>query len=235
MGRPLKNGLDYFPLDVIFDEKVQAVESVFGNDGLVWIIKFWQVAYRSNNGEVSLDGYHGVIHRDNSRVTTEKHNEIIKLCLEIGLLSKLDDGKYTSNGIKKRLNYIMKERERWRIKHGLEVISPDNPRDNPRDNREETGESKGKGKEYIYMSIFESLWDSYPRREGKKEALRHFIASVKTEKDCNDIKVALENYKASLKETNTPTKYTKMGSTWFNNWKDWINETSEKPKQRGDV
>ena len=149
MARPIKDGLDYFPVDVIFDEKIQAVESVFGNDGLVWIIKFWQLAYRSNNGEVSLDNYRGIIHRDNSRVTSEKHEEILKLCLEIGLLVRLGDGKYTSNGIKKRLDYVLKERERWRIKHKInysEVISPIIPRDN----REETRQSKGKESKYIH-------------------------------------------------------------------------------------
>jgi hypothetical protein len=139
-ARPLKEGLDYFPLDTYFDEKIQALESVFKNDGLVWIIKFWQSAYRTNNGQVSFSGYQGVIHAENSRVTSEKQNEIIKLCVEIGLLIKIDEFHYTSNGIKKRLGHIVKERERWRFEHNLPVIQADNPRDNP----QETGESKVK-------------------------------------------------------------------------------------------
>jgi len=140
VSRPIKEGLDYFPLDVVFDEKIQALESVFKNNGLVWIIKFWQTAYRSNNGEVSFNDYHGVIHRDNSRVTLEEHKKILKLCLEIGLVTKTNSGKYTSNGIKKRLEYVMGERKRWRIKHKIGVLSPIIPLENP----EETGESKVK-------------------------------------------------------------------------------------------
>lgn len=140
MARPLKEGLDYFPLDTRFDEKIQALESIFKNDGLVWIIKFWQLAFRTNNGEVSLEGYHGVIHAENSRVTVEKQKEIIKLCLEIGLLIKIGSEKYTSNGIKKRLECVVGERERWRIKHKIGIISPIIHIDNP----EEMGESKVK-------------------------------------------------------------------------------------------
>jgi hypothetical protein len=140
MARPLKEGLDYFPLDTNFDEKIQAIESVFKNDGLVWIIKFWQAAYRTNNGEVSLDGYQGIIHAENSRITLEKQKEILKLCVEIGLLIKTNNKKYTSNGIKKRLGHIIEERKRWRVEHKLSVIQADNPRDN----QQETPESKVK-------------------------------------------------------------------------------------------
>jgi hypothetical protein len=133
MARPLKEGLDYFPMDVNLDQKIQALESVFKNSGFVWIVKFWQAAYRTNDGNVSLDGYHGVIHRENCRVTPEEHENILKFCLEIKLILKNDDGTYTSNGIKKRIETVNKERERWRKKHGIELsleITPEEPRSN---------------------------------------------------------------------------------------------------------
>lgn len=67
---------------------------------------------------------------------------------------------------------------------------------------------------------FEELWELYPNKDGKKGALRHFIASVKTLKDLTDIHTALNNYKANLrKET---WKHPKSGETWFNNWRDWV-------------
>jgi hypothetical protein len=147
VARPLKEGLDYFPLDTNFDEKIQALESVFKNDGLVWIIKFWQAAYRTNDGEVSLAGYHGIIHAENSRVTPEQQKKIIKLCLEIGLLTETENNKFTSNGIKRRIGHIIAERKRWRCEHKISIITEDNYRDNHRDNLQETGESKVKVKE----------------------------------------------------------------------------------------
>ena len=71
----------------------------------------------------------------------------------------------------------------------------------------------------IYILEFEYLWKLYPNKDGKKEALRHYKASVKTEQDRLDIKKALDNYLKSGKVNNG---YVKNGSTWFNNWRDWI-------------
>lgn len=68
---------------------------------------------------------------------------------------------------------------------------------------------------------FEKIWERYPRREGRKEAERHFIATVKTDQDWESIKWALENYKEYLKKEKIEKRFIKMGSTWFNNWQDW--------------
>ena len=62
----------------------------------------------------------------------------------------------------------------------------------------------------------------YPNRQGKKDALRHYKASVKTEVDVVQIGRALNNYLAS---GNVKRGYVKNGSTWFNEWRDWVNPT----------
>lgn len=69
---------------------------------------------------------------------------------------------------------------------------------------------------------FEILWDLYPRKLGKKQAIKHLSSSIKTEKDFEDCKNAIENYKYELKKNNTEEKYIKHGSTFFNNWQDYI-------------
>ena len=66
---------------------------------------------------------------------------------------------------------------------------------------------------------FEELWINYPNKDGKRDAERHFLASVKTQEDWDNINKALGNYLAS--ET-VKKGYIKNGSTWFNNWRDWI-------------
>lgn len=81
------------------------------------------------------------------------------------------------------------------------------------------------------LSVFEYLWKDYPNKDGKKQALKSFQSSVKTKADFDDIKKALANYKAHLK---TETwKRPKNGSTWFNNWRDWVNwqENGSGPKE----
>jgi len=73
---------------------------------------------------------------------------------------------------------------------------------------------------------FDEIWIKYPNKDGKKDALRHFEASVKTEQDWIDINIALQNY---LMSERVLKGYIKNGSTWFNNWRDWV-DYKEKPK-----
>ena len=74
---------------------------------------------------------------------------------------------------------------------------------------------------------FESIWCIYPKRIGKKEAERHFKAQIKNQEDLLNIKKALENY---LKSDRVKRGFIQNGSTWFNNWRDWIDyKEGEKP------
>jgi len=60
-----------------------------------------------------------------------------------------------------------------------------------------------------------------------KESLKHFNASVKTEEDFKNINIALDNYIQELKEKETPLQYIKNGSTWFNNWRDYLSQNTD--------
>lgn len=70
-----------------------------------------------------------------------------------------------------------------------------------------------------FVPDFESIWTAYPNKDGKKAALNHFNASVKNKTDWDNINTALKNY---LDSDRVKKGYIKNGSTWFNNWKDWI-------------
>jgi len=69
---------------------------------------------------------------------------------------------------------------------------------------------------------FEEIWAKYPEKSGKRDAERHFNASVQTLADWENIQKALDNY---LKSDRVARGYTQNGKTWFNNWPDWINPT----------
>jgi hypothetical protein len=92
------------------------------------------------------------------------------------------------------------------------------------------------GKEYKYSSDFERLWAAYPKKDGKKEALRHFKATVKTDDDLIAVEKAVARYLEHLRQSNTALQYTKNGSTFFNNWRDWLPNATETasaaPKRR---
>jgi hypothetical protein len=111
MARPKKTGLDYFPLDVEFDDKFKAVEMLHGNNGFVFVIKIWQAAYKTLTGEVSLSGLFAELMAKNCRITTEEFNKILETSLNIELFFKTESGMITSNGIKKRISSVSKDRE----------------------------------------------------------------------------------------------------------------------------
>lgn len=77
----------------------------------------------------------------------------------------------------------------------------------------------------ISIKEFNMVWERYPNKDGKKSAERYFKASVKTQDDLNDINKALDNY---LKSDKVQKGFIKNGSTWFNNWKDWLSVSNGK-------
>ena len=100
-------------------------------------------------------------------------------------------------------------------------------------------EQEGKGKNNLPTPLtgeiekwFESLWHDYPSKDGRKEAFKHFFVSVKSHDDFSKCRMALDNY---LKSNRVKDGYIKNGSTWFNNWRDWIDfkEVAKNDGKRG--
>jgi hypothetical protein len=157
MARPKKIGLDYFPMDVSFNEQIQALESLHGNNGLVWILKFWQNAYKTEHGEVDLNGLFGDLSANNSRLTTDEQQRIISTCLQLGLLIEISKGVYTSNGIRKRISAVSKDREyavNYRKKELLGEQPPNNPQTMGESKVKESKEEKRKEETNTWRSDF---------------------------------------------------------------------------------
>lgn len=74
---------------------------------------------------------------------------------------------------------------------------------------------------------FETIWRKYPKKLGKKEAQRHFKASVKSCEDWFNIQRALENYRKYVR--NVESRFIQHGKTWFRNWEDWIDFSEKEP------
>ena len=85
-------------------------------------------------------------------------------------------------------------------------------------------------KENLIVENFNEIWNKYPNKDGSKSAFSHFKQSVKTPEDFENIQKALKNYLSSRK---VKEGFVKNGSTWFNNWKDWIN--FEEPEVKKDI
>lgn len=80
----------------------------------------------------------------------------------------------------------------------------------------------------IRDDCFQAMWQDYPNKAGKKEARRHFMASVKTYKDWENIQLALGIYKKSPVATKDNGAFIMNGSTFFNNWEDWKQDPKRK-------
>lgn len=130
--------------------------------------------------------------------------------------------EWLRNSISKRRRHSDMQRERinkrWYPKSGNTTVLPANYlKANVIENEKEKKDGvQGKEKKFD----FESIWARYPNKDGKKSAFVHFEASVKTDQDWKDINKALDNY---LRSERVAKGFVKNGSTWFNNWKDWVN------------
>lgn len=120
-----------------------------------------------------------------------------------------------------------------------QLINQEPTNDQPRGNQEPTttkelnnDKNDNNDKDNTYNQLFENLWSQYPRKLGKNKAYGYFKKSVKTDKDKEDIQKALENYIKTITRTNTEERYIKHGSSWFNNWTDYIEISEYKPPKQ---
>jgi hypothetical protein len=75
------------------------------------MLRFWQSVYKTETGELNLNGLFGELLANKCRITTELLSKILNTCIELNLLYQTDEGRWTSHGIKKRIGIVSKERE----------------------------------------------------------------------------------------------------------------------------
>lgn len=76
---------------------------------------------------------------------------------------------------------------------------------------------------------FDSVWKRYPNKDSKGKAEKAFIKSVTAEDLFTSINKALDNYIIML--TVETWRKPQSGSTWFNNWQDWIEWEESKDQE----
>src|SRR3972149_5898186 len=139
-----------------------------------------------------------------SNTVSSNDNSIVSLFIKITHWHKYQ-GDLSTNRVKKH-----------RAKKSFHETANETPKKRGEEKRGEENNNTP-----ISPESFQQLWERYPNKDGRKSAQTHFNASVKTEDDLKNINLALDNYLAHLK---TETwKKPKNGSTWLNNWQDWVN------------
>ncbi len=149
-------------------------------------------------------------------------------------------GNYNKAGFDKTKWYSVNYEELERVTQRLGQNEPtigsnwnngtaQNDQTNTLDLPKTSSDTKTSSSNELMESDFEKLWELYPRKEGKKVALKKYKELIRkglvTNKKIQDGIVA---YKQHLKAENTEPKYIKQGGTYFNGecWNDQY-ETKE--------
>ena len=99
-----------------------------------------------------------------------------------------------------------------------------------------------KESENKYKDEFEILWNIYPNKKGKSDALKDYIKTRNEGTTYETILNGLNNYVAYIDYNKTQKKYIKNGSTWFHkhSWEDdykieksFLEELDEQWKKEG--
>jgi len=168
----------------------------------------------------------GIQIKDSLDISLAYATRIFDSMIDCGLLV-VDSGAFYSDSLVERM--VKKEEKsnkyrqsaliRWHGKQEKHAIALQ-PEVGCSTQKMQSKVKESKGNKIHSAFSFDPLWTNYPRKDGKKDAERHFNASVKTQKDYDDIQLALKNFCEAMK--GREMQYIKNGSTWFNNWRDWI-------------
>lgn len=105
MARPQKQGLDYFPLDTVFDTNMELIEAEFGLTGFAVVVKLWQKIYAEHGYYCEWTDEVALLFAKRNNVGGNAVSEIITASIKRGIFDKDLYDKYhilTSAGIQKR-------------------------------------------------------------------------------------------------------------------------------------
>lgn len=105
MPRPIKNGLDYFPLDVNLDDKIALIEAEFGLTGFAVIVKLFQKIYGERGYYCEWTNEVALLFGHKNGLGGTAVSEIVSASIRRGIFDKNLFDKYsvlTSTGIQKR-------------------------------------------------------------------------------------------------------------------------------------
>lgn len=191
-----------------------------------WQFYVSEVAQHSKDGERALKSglleleEHGYLKRVNRHSKTGNFDGLDWILDDMGELNRQEqnavDGKMSENQPKNVQNASGAKR----VQRKTRPTQNSRLRNNNNKNyqyKEITKESN-KANDQLLEERFEKIWAEYPRKQGKKDALRHYKAWIKASPKHTDeyLLARLETYKAYLKAYNTDSKFIQKGSTWFN-------------------
>lgn len=125
MARPIKVGLDYFPLDCVLDDKIELIEAEFGLSGFAIIIKLYQKIYAEQGYYCNFSSEVALLFARKNGVGGNVVSEVIEASLKRGVFDRGLFKKYgilTSRGVQKRYFEAITKNRRKQIEVKAEYL-----------------------------------------------------------------------------------------------------------------
>lgn len=128
MARPLKKGIDYFPLEVDIDkdDKILLVESIYGLEGYAVVIKFFNKIYGTDGYFYNWTEVEKILMSRQLQIKKEKLEKMINDFIEFGIFDKGMYKKYsilTSKGIQERFFFITSRRKNTNVENSFLLVN----------------------------------------------------------------------------------------------------------------
>ena len=190
MGRPTKQGIDYFPMDTEFDDDLQLLIAEIGAEGLGILLTIWQAIYKGRGYYILVDEKFPLKIKQKCFSKVESILNVVENSVNLGTFNKPMYQNFnilTSRGIQKR--YFTASRAKKQIEIIPEyclidvssvengVSSAGNPLSAERNAIKEKEKEKEKessslvADKKITISQFDKFWKLYPKKASKGEAL----------------------------------------------------------------
>ena len=126
MARPIKNGLDYFPMDVVCNDKIELIEAEFGLTGFAIVVKLFQKIYGEHGYFCEWTDEVALLFGKKNGLGGNVVSEIVGASIKRGIFDKDLYKRYcilTSVGVQKRYFEAVSRRKQVEVKEEYLLIS----------------------------------------------------------------------------------------------------------------
>ncbi|WAU30925.1 DUF4373 domain-containing protein [Lactiplantibacillus plantarum] len=252
MARPVKEGLDYFPLDVDFavNDKTEAIMGEFGPKGVLFMIYLLSAVYQ--NGYYLQWNKLKQMQLANriEGVSPELANQIVNRLIAYGTFSEelFNSAKVlTSQRIQETYEDATKRRKSQKptkywinvdINKDTSVVNVDiNPQSKVNESKVNKSKSNNNKKnktkprdprDRIQQEFTEQVWSIYPKKRDFQKAYNAYYAAKVEGVSLETIVAKINEYKAYLKLHGTGEYYTKSLDNWLGG-RGWMDEYDMTP------
>lgn len=235
MARPTKQGVDYFPVDVQFDDKIELYLLEKESEGLAVLITLWQLIYQNEGYYIKNGKDLFLLIKKRTNVPINIIDSCINLLLDRGIFSKPLHKKHkilTSKAIQKR--YFISASKKKIVYYNIDYIikgidvsenSVNVGRNATKEEVEEDIKEEAKELHPLQKYIIENKFESILKL--KKQLTLKEAENLVKDFDRQDIKDVLEEMENKLDLTK---RYSTVGKT-LRNWlkRRRPNKTDKKP------